>query len=125
MNSLPSSRQTRLQLSMIFLVGTLLGVLLFPALSEAISGSFVVVTSPPVPVVAGNHASHVTVCPEGFVATGGGVALYPPENAGLRVVQSAPYVTTLSEPPGAWVASVFNESATDSAYLLYVICFGK
>ena len=110
---------------MIFLVSALLSALLFPALSEAISGGFIVVGSPAVPVVAGSHASHVTVCPQGFVATGGGVALAPPENASLRVVQSSPFVNTLAEPPGAWVGSVFNEGSVDSAFILYVICFGK
>ena len=113
---------TRFRSVLVLIAGALIGTLLLPSL-KASPGEFVVVGSPFVPVVAGGNAGHVISCPSGWVTTGGGVALYPPENAGLRVIQSAPYVTTTAQPPGAWVGSVFNESVVDSAFTLYVICF--
>lgn len=105
--------------------GVLAAALLFPTLgAHAISGDYMVVVSAPESLAPGATSGGNATCPPGFVATGGGVDLTQPENAGLRLINSAPY--PLGPNPGAWVANMVNESTTTSGgFVITVVCFGK
>ena len=104
--------------------GVLAAALLFPTLgAQAVPASYTVVVSQPESLAPGATSGGNATCPPGFVATGGGVDLTQPENASLRLINSAPY--PLGPNPGAWVANMTNESEIQGGFVITVVCFGK
>jgi len=129
MSTRRSGRGAKLRTIAILAGGVLGAALLFPTLgAQAISGDYMVVVSAPHSLspsgTPGATQGGNATCPPGFVATGGGVDLTQPENASLRLINSAPY--PLGPNPGAWVANMVNESTTTAGgFVITVVCFGK
>jgi len=119
------SRGAKLRTIAILAGVVLAAAVLFPTLgAQAISGDYIVATSAVHTVTPGGNQGGVAACPPGFVATGGGASLAPPENANLRLVHSAP--NPLGPNPTQWVANMANEDTTNNGFfVITVVCFGK